>query len=293
MKLLKITTFVLLCGAAAAAQAQQYEWQPANDESVQLDPAEYHTGRVYRPGPDGGNLHVDIVAQQPITVEMARTEDWNVVLQHPHNTPNVQFRCVQEHVTRATFECHLAPNAPMTLILRDERNAEHAVFSGVAAVLSGRDPVQRLASPNSIHIQYYRWALLDTPPSYQWFRQVKEKYKLTPIVKVYGGYAPSGDGEQVSIKIKSPVPMAVALVPPQTADQLYSQSQNLDAVFAGAPCKQRGVQELTFQCTVNGTDGPLSLVVAPEPGIKVPGKKAEVEFYAYKCVANCPTNAMQ
>ena len=273
--------------------AQQYGWEPANDESVQLDPAEYHTGRVYRPGPDGGNLHVDIVAQQPVTIEMARTQEWNDALQRPHGTATVEFRCVQQHVTRATFECHLAPNAPMTLIIRDERNVDHAVFSGIGAVLSGRDPVQRLASPNSLHIQYYSWVRVDTPPSYQWFRQVKEKYQLTPIVKVYGGYAPSGDGEQVSIKIKSPVPMAVALVPPQTADQLYSQTQDIDAVFAGAACKQRGVQSLTFQCTVNGTEGPLSLVVAPEPGVSVPHKKAEVEFYAYKCVANCPASPPQ
>lgn len=293
MRSLRITTLVLLCGAALPVLGQQYEWQPANEESVQLDPAEYHTGRVYRPGPDGGNLHVDISAQQPVTVEMVRTEEWNEALQHPHNTPNVQFRCVQEHVTRAIFECHLGPNAPMTLLVRDERNADHAVFSGITAVLSGRDPVRRLASPNAMHIQYFSWVRVDTPPEYQWFPQVKEKYQLTPIVKVYGGYAPSADGEQVSIKIKSPVPMAVALVPPQTADQLYSQTQNIDAVFSGAPCKQRGVQSLTFQCTVNGTDGPLSLVVAPEPGVKVPHKKAEVEFYAYKCVANCPANAPQ
>ena len=49
-------------------------------------------------------------------------------------------------------------------------------------------------------------------PEVQWTRQVKEKYELTGFVKVYGGFAPDHDGEQVSIKIKSPVPMVVAIL---------------------------------------------------------------------------------
>jgi len=52
-------------------------------------------------------------------------------------------------------------------------------------------------------------------------------------------------------------------------------------------CQQRGVQSQTFQCTFNAADGPQSLIVVPEAGEKVPHKKAEIEFFASKCVANC------
>jgi hypothetical protein len=290
MKLPKIGTFLFLCGLAMPLFAQEYEWQPANEETAQLDPAEFHAGRVYRPGPDGGNMHVDIAAQQPVTIEMVRTEDWDAAMQHPEAPLNVEFRCVREHVKKTTFECHLPPNTPMTLLVRDERNLDRAVFAGIGSILAGKNGVRHLASPNGLHIQYYRWACIANcnPPVFQWFRQVKEKYELTPVLKVYGGYAPSGDGEQVSIKIKSPAPMAVALLPPQEANQLYANPSSFESVFAGAACKQRGIQSLTFQCTLNAADGPQALVVAPEPGGKVPHKKAEVEFYAYKCVENCP-----
>jgi hypothetical protein len=48
-----------------------------------------------------------------------------------------------------------------------------------------------------------------------------EKYELTRILKVYGGLTPDHDGTQVSIKVKSPVPMAVAVLPSPIAGQLY------------------------------------------------------------------------
>jgi hypothetical protein len=34
-------------------------------------------------------------------------------------------------------------------------------------------------------------------------------------------------------------------------------------------------------------DGPQSLIVVPEAGEKAPHKKAEIEFFASKCIANC------
>ena len=53
---------VLVCAFAGPSFGQQrvFNWMPANDESVRLDPAYYHTARTYRPGPGGGNNHVDI-----------------------------------------------------------------------------------------------------------------------------------------------------------------------------------------------------------------------------------------
>jgi hypothetical protein len=43
----------------------------------QLDPADYHTGRVYHPAPEGGNNYVDIEARQPVTIAMVWSDEWN------------------------------------------------------------------------------------------------------------------------------------------------------------------------------------------------------------------------
>jgi hypothetical protein len=47
------------------------------------------------------------------------------------------------------------------------------------------------------------------------------------------------------------------------------------------------VQSQTFQCTFNVADGPQSLIVMPEDTGKVKHKKAEIEFFASKCVEHC------
>lgn len=292
MKLRGILFVSALLGLAGTsfAQDKSYEWQPANDEAVQLDPAEFYTGRVYHPGPDGGNMHVEIEAQQPVTIEMARADDWNAALQRPEGLKNVEFACVREHVVKATYVCDLPPSTPITLIIRDERNADRAVYRGLGSIMSGHNGMRHFISPNNLHIQYFRWACIANcnPPQFQWFQQVKEKYELTPVLKIYGGYVPTSDGEQVSIKINSPVPMAVAMVPTQVADDISANPQKLGASLAGNACKQRGIQKLTFQCTFKAADGPQSLVVVPEPGANVPNhKKAEIEYFAFKCVANC------
>jgi hypothetical protein len=63
------STFALVLGLVAAApafgQGKVFDWLPANDEAVRMDPANYHTGRTYQPRPQGGNIHVDIQAQRP------------------------------------------------------------------------------------------------------------------------------------------------------------------------------------------------------------------------------------
>lgn len=106
-------------------------------------------------------------------------------------------------------------------------------------------------------------------------------------MKVYGGYAPDRDGEVVSVKVKAPVPMLVALLPAAVANQLHGKPEMLEPALEKTVCQQRGVQSQTFQCTFNTVDGPQSLIVVPENIEKVPHKKAEVEFFASKCVANC------
>jgi len=75
------------------------------------------------------------------------------------------------------------------------------------------------------------------------------------FLKVYGGFTPDHDGAQVSIKIKSPVPMVVAMLPSDVANQLHSKPEMFEPALEKNPCQQRGVQSLEFQCTFNLADG--------------------------------------
>ena len=306
-----ILTFVLASALAAPSFAQQrvFNWTPGNDESVRLDPANYHAGQTYHPGPNGGNIHLDIKAQQPVTIFLAPAGEWSAGLQHPEGLARLRTLCLHEHVVETTLLCDLPPE-PMTLIVRDDRNSlepavfaglgavldpsnkvDRAVGTGIAAVLSARGPVMRhFVSPNDVHIQYHRWICMENciQPEFRWILQFKEKYEITSFLKVYGGFVPDHDGGPVSIRIKSPVPMVVAMLPSQVADQLHSRPEQLEAALEKNSCQQRGVQSLQFQCTFNLADGPQSLVVVPEPGANIPHhKKAEIEFQAVKCVENC------
>jgi hypothetical protein len=309
----------LALAGTAFAQEKMFEWQPANDESVRLDPANYHTGRTYRPAPQGGNLHVDIEAQQPVTIFMTGEAEWNRALQYPETISTLRMLCLREHVVKTTYLCNL-PGEPMTLVVRDDRGStQSAAFAGLGEVLKRESgPLstpagaavgsavglglglakvfktdassnRHFVSPNDVHIQYYRWACIRNcfPPEFQWIQQAKEKYKLTPFLKVYGGYAPDRDGELVSIKIKAPVPMLVAMLPSSIANQLHGRPEMLEPALEKNSCQQRGVQQQTFQCTFNAADGPQSLIVVPEAAGKVPHKNAEIEFFASKCVEHC------
>jgi hypothetical protein len=307
--LLGLVLMGAFCGASLAQQPRVFNWLPANDESVRLDPANYHSGLTYHTFGNGGNIQVDIKAERPLTIFLAAAEEWNYALQHPEGIANLRQLCLSEHVVETRFTCFVPP-VPMTLVIHDERNnPDAAVFAGLGAVLDPRDkrdraigetiatvftgqgaPTRRFVSPNDVHIQYFRWDCVENciQPEFQWTRQVKEKYELTSFLKVYGGFTPDHDGEQVSIKIKSPVPMVVAMLPSQVAGQLHVQPETLESALEKNPCQQRGVQSLQFQCTFNLGDGPQSLIVVPEAGTSVPNhKKAEIEMQAARCVANC------
>jgi hypothetical protein len=305
---------ISLFAGTSFAQQKVFNWLPANDETVRLDPANYHTARTYRPNASGQSNHVDIKAQKPVTIFMTPAEDWNQALQHPEAIASLRQVCLREHIVNTTYVCEL-PVQPMTLIIRDERfSPEAPVFAGLGVVLNTMDAAQdntvravgtgiatvlntarqssaprQFKDPNDVHIQYYRWDCVENcvQPEFRWMQQIKEKYQLTPFLKVYGGFQPDHDGEQISIRIKSPVPMLVAMLPSQVADRLYAQPDALESALQKNPCQQRGVQSLQFECTFNLNDGPQSLVVVPEPGAKVPHKKAEIEMLAVRCVENC------
>lgn len=297
------------CSPSFGQQPKVFDWLPANDETARLDPGNYHAGLLYHTFGNGGGIQVDIKAERPVTVFLTPEGEWNVALQHPEAMANLDQRCLQEHVVEARYTCFL-PSEPFQLIIRDDRNnPEAAVFAGlgevlnsnaktdramaqgIAGVLAEQHPMtRRFNAPNDVHIQYYRWDCVQNciQPEIQWISQVKEKYELTSFLKVYGGFAADHDGERVSIKIKSPAPMLVAMLPADIANQLHARPEMLESALEKNACQQRGVQSQQFECTFNLGDGPQSLIVVPEPGADVPHKKkAEIEMLAAKCVANC------
>ncbi len=307
--------FLMMCSFAGPSFGQQpervFSWQPGNQEDVRLDPANYHAGQTYHADGDGGNMQVDIKSELPVTIFLARSEEWNAAVQHPEGLNNLQQLCAREHVVETRYSCFVPP-VPMTLIIRDERyTPDHAVFSGLGAVLDPNNRVERAVgagitgitavlaaresatrqfkAPNDVHVQYFRWLCVENcvQPRFQWTWQVKEKYQLTSFLKVYGGFTPDHDAAQVSIKIKSPVPMVVAMLPSDIANQLHAKPEMFESALEKNPCQQRGVQSLEFQCTFNLADGPQSLIVAPEANGNIPHKKAEIEMQFVKCVANC------
>jgi hypothetical protein len=256
-------------------------------------------------------MQVDFKAERPITIFLTPAAAWTDALQHPEEIPNLRQLCLREHVVETRYSCFVPPE-PMTLVIHDERfNPDAPVFAGlgvvmdphdkdkisnavgvgIATILSARNSSnRRFASPNDVDVQYYRWECVEfcIQPEFQWIQQVKEKYELSAFLKVYGGFSPDHDGEQVSIKIKSPIPMVVAMVPSQIAGGLHMRPEALESALENNSCQQRGVQSLQFQCNFNLSDGPQSLIVVPEEGAKIPNhKKAEIEMQAVKCVENC------
>jgi hypothetical protein len=181
----------------------------------------------------------------------------------------------------------------MTLVLRDERNSDRTTVTGFAETPTDHGTVREVLSPNDIHIQYYRWACVENcnPPKYQWIAELKEAYDLTAPLKVYDGLAAERDGEPFSVKVTSPIPMTVAILPSRAADELRANPDTLDSALDGRPCMERSARSAAFECTFDVADGPQSLVAVPEGGGKLPAnKKAEVEVVASKCVANCLTD---
>ena len=276
---------VLALSVSAAAQDRVFAWQRASDEIVQLDPAALHTGRVYRPDVGGGNMHINIHARQPVTVAMTWADEWDAAMQQPEAMRNLEFRCLREHVLDTTYECHLPSDRPMVLTIRDERTPDRAVMQGIEAIWHKN--TGRFISSNDVDITYFSWVCVQNcvQPEFQWFRLVKEKYEITPVPKMYSILTPERDGQAVNVRIKAPVPVTVALLPSKLADQVYDHPETLSSALDQTSCKQRGVQSLTFDCTVNLADGPQSLVVVPAT---IPNhKKAEIELQALKCIANC------
>ena len=137
-------------------------------------------------------------------------------------------------------------------------------------------------SPNDLHIQYYNFL----QPEFHWRRILNEKYDITPAPKVYSLMTPDHDGQELSLKIKSPIPLTVALLPSHLADQVYDKTITLTDALDQTGCKERGVQSMSFNCTFNVANGTQTLLILPD--IDFSGhKKATVEANTVKCVEHC------
>src|SRR5436853_5028444 len=134
----------LLVGALSGpsfGQQRVFNWLPANDESVRLDPANYHSGRTYHPGPNGGNMHIDVKSRLPVIIFMADADAWSAALQHPEQIAGMRQMCTRDHITETTYACEL-PAEAMTLVIQDERlSPNRAAFTGLGSVLDPNNGV--------------------------------------------------------------------------------------------------------------------------------------------------------
>ena len=269
-----------------AQQPRTFDWVRASDEIVQLDPMDFHAGRVYRPGSDGGNMHVIIHAKQPVTLAMTWAREWNEAQLHPETMGSLEYRCVREHVVDTTYECHLPPSSVMVLVVHDERTPDRAIVQGIGAIV-GRAGGRRLISPNDVQITYHSWSCVANciQPEYQWTLLAKEKYDVSGSAKLYS-VTPAYDGQRMWVKVKAQVPMTLAILPAKLADDAYDKPETLSSALALTTCKQRGVQKMEFECKLNRGEGPQALIAVPESPVRS-HKKAEIEFQTLKCTANC------
>ena len=279
----------LLCACATLTFGQDnrvFNWTPANNETIPMEPASLHAGRTYHPAAGGGNMHIQIDARYPVTVAMAWADEWNHAMQHPDAPANFSFICIKEHVVSGIYECHLPSERPMIVTFHDERKPEKPIVSTIGAILG--PGARQFISPNDLHIQYYAWNCVDNCvlPEFHWRRIVNEKYEVTQAPKVYSLMTPDHDGQELHVNIKSPIPLTVAILPSPLADQFSDRTVSLTDALNQTGCKERGVQKLGFDCTFNVANGPQTLLVLPD--IDFSGhKKAEVEIETVECVEHC------
>jgi len=290
MRILAITA-LLFCTFAAAANAgindnRVFDWTPANSETIPLEPASLHAGRVYHPAAGGGNMHVSIDSRYPVTVAMTWADEWSAAMQNPNAPVNFEFLCIKEHVTSTIYECHLPSERPMIITFHDERKPEKPAVSAISVILG--PAAQQFIPSNALHIQYYSWTCVDNciQPNFEWRRILNEKYQVTAAPKVYSLMTPDHDGQELSVKIKSPIPLTVALLPSHLADQVYDKTVSLTDALGQTGCKERGVQKMNFNCTFNVANGTQTLFIAPD--ITISGnKKASIEVNTVKCINHC------
>jgi len=338
------------CNLPDPPRPKLFDWVPTDAENDRLDPGEFFHGSPWDFPAADITYHWDVQTRWPVTIAMVEAQDWYNAFAQPNgpNLNNIKYICIMQHVVRDIFQCHIdrvwrptffvvlderaplsqdqykqagfsvtrqnagaAPNIPQPAIQaagqpavlpvtqRDNHLMNQPSNQNTPVVASAAAPGGAVAgnllrpflAANDIRIQPYMWKCVDAcdQPDYGWQAQVNDKYYPSNALQVYGGVVlPDHDSEQVSIRVKSPVPMAVAMVRAKAAGRLYGQPDLFEPTIENSSCAQRGVQESTLQCTFNLADGPQSLVLMPEAGAEIPPRKrAEVNVQAWQCVNNC------
>jgi hypothetical protein len=362
------------CNLPDPPRPKLFDWVPGDTVVNRLDPGEFFHGSIIEPGATDRVYHFDLEARWPVTVAVVPSGDWYDAIngQFGKSLDNINYFCLQEHVVKTTFTCKINyANTSLFMVIVDERAplpvdqylqsqavkqspvqgaaqpTTQATARVVAAPVIGQNPVPKtnqpaaqpsaqkpalvertlseissasspgaapsatvasagapgsyparpFLAPNEVRRLGYLWRCVDAcdQPDYGWGFQVRESYTLSNAFKLYGATViPDHDGEQVNIHVKSPVPMAVAMVRAKVASRLYSEPDKFEATIENSACVQRGVQDSAFDCTFNIADGPQSLVLLPEAGADIPPhKKAEVAVQAFQCVDNCRTPSFQ
>jgi hypothetical protein len=361
------------CDLPDPPRPKLFDWVPGDTVVNRLDPGEFFHGSTIDFGATDRVYHFDLEARWPVTIAVVPTQDWYYALngQFGKSLDNINYFCFQEHVVKTTFDCKINyANTSLFMVIVDERAplpsdqyplsqpvgpsavqnpaqpTTQAAARAVAAPAIGQNPVLKtnqpaaqpsvqkpalverafseitnasnrntppttvasagppgaygqrpFLAPNEIRRLGYLWRCVDAcdQPDFGWGFQVRESYPLSNALKLYGGTViPDHDGEQVNIHVKSPVPMAVAMVRAKVASRLYSEPDKFEATIENSACMQRGVQDSAFDCTFNLADGPQSLVLLPENGADIPPhKKAEVVVQAFQCVDNCRSPSFQ
>ena len=280
---------------AGFAQQRVFNWVTDNNDVVRLAPGMRQKTRLYSPG-QGGDIKLQLTAHRPVTVAVVPASEWDNATQDPQAIfraevmDRLHYTCIQQHVTNITYSCTLPASADsMALIVRDERTGDRAVLAGITHVLGMPHAAEAFAPSNDVQLQYYRWGCVEycAPSEFRGFRLAKEKFEPN-ILKTYSLPLPEHDGEQVDVKVKSSVPMLVAVVPSDIAQQLYGHPDMLDNAVSNGVCQQRAAQSVNFGCQLNPNGVAQSLILVPEPSAGIPKRgRTEVEVTSIKCVAHC------
>jgi hypothetical protein len=293
---MRLTKFLLFCAMVLSvpglhAQQKTYDWVPQNPDSFRIGPG-YHSGvAVYNPhGWEAIHVRLDIAAREPVSVGVVRLEDWNNAVHDPEQLAKLDYACLTEGVTRISYSCNFyASYTSRVVVVRDARNTEHPVVTGVAAPFVRYGLNEFFA--NDVRVTPYHWGCvsncdLPDPPQFAWVNLRKEKYEITPAFKSYGPFTPERDGDRMRIYLKSQAPMTVAVVTSSQADELYAHAEQAREILSRSTCKQYGIQSSTFDCSFQKDAGALQVVLLPEVEIKKK-KKAEITISTVQCVANC------
>jgi hypothetical protein len=287
---LLLYSVIVFSAALAAGQQKSYDWIPQSPESFRIGPG-YHSGvAVYNPhGWEAIHVRLDIAAREPVSVGVVPLEDWNNAVRNPGQVSRLDYACLTEGVTHISYSCNFyASNTSRVVVVRDSRNTERPIVTGIAAPFV-HEGLNALFA-NNVSVTPYHWECvsncdLPDPPQFAWVNLRHEKYEITPALKSYGPFTPERD-DKMRIYVKSQVPMTVAVITSSQADELYANREQAREILSRSACKQYGVQSSIFDCTFQKDNGALQVVLLPEVEIKKK-KKAEITISTVQCVANC------